>query len=349
MANAFLHGNGGANPLTFRVFTGSEAPSNPRDLDIWVKTSSAVTEWYFGVDEPNVVLPRIAGSSNPWNMRVPKKLADGDILNFVIPASAYDILEALVIVDAAGEEYYVRNSSGGIIENWTAGTKVGLRVTRASYPIGGYGSGAASALCRSYGSYYHRGGAVWISTGTYSTAAFNALKKNGLQIYPLRAKLSSGSSWSEKPAKTYMLGEWVDWRLYLYKNGDRNLPVTGDFWHGSTVVSEGTADDGTKFLDFPSPGLDEQYTNHIGNAIDLTVFNRLVLQSVNAREAPGDTVQIVDSGGNVVVTYTIPTNNNDDIFTYTVDISALKGSYTIRFSDYGNGYDNWDLYELYLE
>ena len=31
-------------------------------------------------------------------------------------------------------------------------------------------------------------GMVWITTGTSSTVEFNALKKNGIQVYPISAK-----------------------------------------------------------------------------------------------------------------------------------------------------------------
>lgn len=54
-------------------------------------------------------------------------------------------------------------------------------------------------------------GMVWISTGTSSTVEFNALKKNGIQVYPISAKQYIGGAWVDVEAKIYQGGSWVDW------------------------------------------------------------------------------------------------------------------------------------------
>lgn len=54
-------------------------------------------------------------------------------------------------------------------------------------------------------------GTVWISTGTSSTVEFNALKKNGIQVYPISAKQYISGAWSEKTAKSYQGGVWKEW------------------------------------------------------------------------------------------------------------------------------------------
>lgn len=41
-------------------------------------------------------------------------------------------------------------------------------------------------------------GMVWLQTGTYSNVEFNALRKNGIQVYPLAAKQYVDSAWVEK-------------------------------------------------------------------------------------------------------------------------------------------------------
>lgn len=195
-------------------------------------------------------------------------------------------------------------------------------------------------------------GMVWFVTSTSGGVEFNAIKKNGINLRIMHCKQYVGGTWKPMSADIYIDSAWVQFAkaiLYLYKNGDRNLEVTGNFWHGSTIVSDGVAADGTKFLDFPSAPLDATYTQHIGNPIDLTPYSLLVQKSVNSREYPGDTIYIYSESGEAVVEFSIPANNNDDIFTYTIDISHLKGLHSITFQDYGNGYDNWDVYELYLE
>lgn len=71
-------------------------------------------------------------------------------------------------------------------------------------------------------------GRVWISTGTSSTIEFNALKKNGIQVYPLKAKQYISGMLVEKTAMSYQNGEWVLWwNGELYTPGNEWESVTG--------------------------------------------------------------------------------------------------------------------------
>ena len=64
-------------------------------------------------------------------------------------------------------------------------------------------------------------GMVWIPTGTASVAGFNALKKNGIQVYPLLAKQYVNGDWVSKTAKIYQSGEWktITSNFIAYENG----------------------------------------------------------------------------------------------------------------------------------
>lgn len=64
-------------------------------------------------------------------------------------------------------------------------------------------------------------GMVWIQMGTSSPVAFNALKENRINIFPLIAKQYVSGAWVNKTAKIYQSGKWNDFvnELYLYKNG----------------------------------------------------------------------------------------------------------------------------------
>lgn len=70
-------------------------------------------------------------------------------------------------------------------------------------------------------------GMVWFPVGTSSTVAFNALKKNDIQVYPLSAKQYIDGAWVNKTAKIFQNGEWVDWIVYLLKGTDLCENVTG--------------------------------------------------------------------------------------------------------------------------
>jgi len=73
-------------------------------------------------------------------------------------------------------------------------------------------------------------GMVWVRTGAASGVAFNALKKNGLMVYPIRAIQYISGAWVDKTANSYIGGEWVPWVLYLFYEGHANEPVTGGFY-----------------------------------------------------------------------------------------------------------------------
>lgn len=69
-------------------------------------------------------------------------------------------------------------------------------------------------------------GMVWIYTGTSSSVEFNALKKNGITVYPLSAKQYVSGAWADKTAKSYQGGKWVDWFYYLMKDGTFDTTTT---------------------------------------------------------------------------------------------------------------------------
>ena len=65
-------------------------------------------------------------------------------------------------------------------------------------------------------------GLLWIKTDAFSSAPFNALKKNGIMIYPLSARQYIGGAWKTVTAKSYQGGAWVSWipagALYYFGN-----------------------------------------------------------------------------------------------------------------------------------
>lgn len=84
-------------------------------------------------------------------------------------------------------------------------------------------------------------GMVWFSTGTTSPVEFNALKKNGIQIYPTAAKVYNAGAWQDKEAKIYQNGAWIDWFIYIHSvNGGYNKSYFGSYsipFMGSTAFT----------------------------------------------------------------------------------------------------------------
>ena len=72
-------------------------------------------------------------------------------------------------------------------------------------------------------------GLLWIRTDVFSSAPFNALKKNTLIVYPLSARLYTGGAWKNVAAKNWRSGTWVSWipENALYYHGDECTPVSG--------------------------------------------------------------------------------------------------------------------------
>lgn len=96
-------------------------------------------------------------------------------------------------------------------------------------------------------------GQVWISTGTSSTLAFNALKKNGIQVYPISAKQYVSGAWVDVEAKSYQGGEWVEWwNGDLYAGGNEFEYITGGWvstfdlisWNNTNVSEQGPTKSG---------------------------------------------------------------------------------------------------------
>lgn len=120
-------------------------------------------------------------------------------------------------------------------------------------------------------------GMVWIYTGTSSPAAFNALKKNGIQVYPLSAKQYIGGAWISKEAKTRQGGEWAGWMTTLYDAGDEFTDITGGWVKknrspSSTANGSLTKNDDNMHIKNVTNGSTSACT---ANQIDLTPFTKL--------------------------------------------------------------------------
>ena len=96
-------------------------------------------------------------------------------------------------------------------------------------------------------------GMVWITTGTKSAVAFNALKKDTLMVYPTACKQFVNGAWNNVTAKSYIGGEWVDWLAYLFSESSgqqvpwvfkaQNAKVSNVSEKNGTIVFEYSAVD----------------------------------------------------------------------------------------------------------
>lgn len=171
-------------------------------------------------------------------------------------------------------------------------------------------------------------GMVWIASGTSSTRAFNALKKNGIYIYPILARQYIGGAWVIKTAKIYQSGAWRDWfDGVIFRNGAKNDHITGG-WNGYTS--------GTVLT------LDKSHSASTKNYIDLTGFKRLYVTFASV-SLPVDTasygIRVFLSG----VTGSMPVNlGAKTTGTLSADISSIDEPMMIKcdahtYQDGGSG------------
>lgn len=205
-------------------------------------------------------------------------------------------------------------------------------------------------------------GMLWIAIGTASAVSFNALKKNCIQVYPLTANQYVEGAWVTKEARSYQNGEWHDWIIYLFTNGNQNESLTGG-WSNSID-------------DFTTDGWDEAASDGVSGAnwdastvtigetivIDLNIgdnYNYKDLAGVSTRNAIDltnyakikATCMLVNKSGQsggaaymgIAPTLVMP-YRSDNFTAYVeipegtseleLDVSAITGSYRVLIGGY---------------
>ena len=177
-------------------------------------------------------------------------------------------------------------------------------------------------------------GLVWIPTGESSAVDFNALKKNGIQVYPVSAKQYVGGAWVDMTAKIYQGGAWKELITYLYNKGDECTDLTGGWaataakpsGSGSTAVSPAV----TKGTDSITLSMYSGYGNYrIGylataKSIDLTNYSKITI-NVTKLSVKGEIIvsNSKTSGFSKAASMQFSVGAN------MLDISSLNGKYYV--------------------
>jgi hypothetical protein len=176
-------------------------------------------------------------------------------------------------------------------------------------------------------------GMVWIASGKSSMYEFNVLKKNCVNVYPLRVYQYAEAAWGEKPAEIYKNSAWME-----FKN---NLDVLRD---GAIANEAGTyvAVSGTSFGNGVITSDKIDTTNgsygHFSKKIDVSNFNtltfrfsRAALYSTNMLCVGLATSEMTDtdvySNFDKFIAYKMINENAAQ--TVEIDISGLDGLYYI--------------------
>lgn len=192
---------------------------------------------------------------------------------------------------------------------------------------------------------------VWFPVDTSSAVEFNALKKDGIMVYPISAKQKVSGVLKDVTAKTYRSGKWVDWLSdnVLYENGNENTPVTGG-WSISGWTSSGTTiAEATKNSDHILLGKATAYTKATDAAI--ATKNMINIKSTHKNLCVEFTPIVIhdDSCGEIYLSKgKVLWENNVGLKRLTgtvnqkttdkISLSSISGSYYVVFDSWLDSY-----------
>ena len=196
-------------------------------------------------------------------------------------------------------------------------------------------------------------GMVWIKTASVSSAAFNAIKKNNITVYPVLCKQYISGSWIDKVAKIYQ-GKWIDWYVYLYNSGDECSAVSGGwtesgYAYGNTSISKDSNSISISAT-YGDGGNASGNILYARNKIDITNYNTLCFDISNVatqgsnietaiivlkNEPDNTTVNFVASMDSTNIAASKIITETGEI---TLDITSLSGSYYIGIKTYAKEY-----------
>lgn len=197
-------------------------------------------------------------------------------------------------------------------------------------------------------------GMVWLTVGSGSSVAFNALKKNGLTVYPVSASQHVGGAWVNKAAQSWQDGAWVSWWVpgTLFADGIDDTAVTGGW--DSFAYSAGSGFDGKKvsvemasdgiFASFPSARYKSTFIG-TNNKVDVSGYTKLSMSFSEARRSTASGAIKVclysDAGYTVAAETAVLSTSGETILEPEIDVSNLSGSYYIGFLMWA-----WDTCDL---
>ena len=164
-------------------------------------------------------------------------------------------------------------------------------------------------------------GMVWITIGTFSSVEFNALKKNGIQVYPISAKQYVGGAWVDKIAKSYQGGAWVEWMLLIFGDGYHDTDITGGWDNSAGTLTVGN---NTIYLNANGVTSGNSYAA-TNNKVNLGKYTKLsiIASDVDADNGNDDGRHFVYIATGSMYTPTATQQIYNANTQYTLDISAF--------------------------
>jgi hypothetical protein len=175
-------------------------------------------------------------------------------------------------------------------------------------------------------------GRVWIQVGIDSSAAFNALKKNWLYVYPISVKQYVNGAWADKTAKSYIGGKWVDWwNGELYKNGNEYITFTGGWESRKSTEAAGTLKKNASDFVVSTSGYQLIYCKTV-NTVDLTKYSKVTFKITDISASVHNEITLGVYPANFAFNWADTTAQlklTHETGTHSIDVSALSGKYYV--------------------
>lgn len=190
---------------------------------------------------------------------------------------------------------------------------------------------------------------VWFHVGTSSSVEFNALKKNGIQVYPISAKQYIGGALVDKTAKSCLGGVWVDWIRYLYHTGDECTDITGG-WVVIDTASNGSVTKNGNNITLTATGVLGQnniVVIHTAKKINVADISTLFINEDFLKNIGGKSQGYFGLYENIPSTYTMLdskgvacchiANWNNPVAPYQLSVDSYSGEYYVVIGIYVGG------------
>lgn len=193
---------------------------------------------------------------------------------------------------------------------------------------------------------------VWFHIDTSSTIEFNALKENAIQIYPISAQQYINGTLVMKVAYLQQNGEWMQFsweKLYLYRNGDQCVSLTGGWEKKAYVSGSGMT------VTFESSRI-KLYSSSSASTIVIgckniepNILKNFKTMYVSGTRSSGEfgfgiaydyDIEDIDNTSDIIVYKKVASSG-----TYSVDISDIDSGYPVLHAYHGTSY----ITEIWLE
>lgn len=169
-------------------------------------------------------------------------------------------------------------------------------------------------------------GMIWFRTASSSSRGFNALKQNGLYVYPTSARQYISGSWISIELQAYQNG-WQAFELVLYEDGVFNTDVFGTINHNGYIHTTGTY--------AGSIGMSAYGYLRTTTAVDVSSYSVFQYDITTSNYGRPDVI-IKNAAGTVLAT----TGQVQGVQTVTLDISDINEPIIVDFYVYGNSSSN---------